>query len=99
MFSPVKIWRNQKKVKKLLGQQGHIVSFTKIYVPPSTFENQAPYAVVVVKLNNGQTTLAQLVDYEQDNLYIGQRVKTILRKTRDPGTEGVIPYGVKFKPI
>lgn len=99
MFSPVKIWRNQKKIKKLLGRTGKIISFTKIYVPPSGFESQAPYIVAIAKLEEGKNYTAQLVDYEEKHLKTGQKIITILRRTRNPGEEGVIPYGIKFKPI
>ena len=99
MLSPVKIWRNQKKIQKLLNIHGKILSWTKIYVPPLGFESQAPYVIVVVKLNSGINYTAQLVDWEEKHLKIGEKVKTVLRRTRDPGEEGVIPYGIKFKPL
>lgn len=99
MLSPVKIWRNQNKVKQLLGQKGKILTFTKVYVPPSGFESQAPYVVVVVRLANGKKYTAQLIDWSEEELKIGQMVISVLRKTKDPGMEGVIPYGIKFKPI
>ena len=99
MISPVKIWRNQKKTQAILGLMGEIVSFTKVYVPPAGFESQAPYVVVVVKLGNGKNYTAQLVDWQEENLAEGQKVKAILRRTRHPGEEGIIPYGIKFKPI
>lgn len=99
MISPVKIWRNQKKIRKILGQKGKILSWTKIHVPPAGFESQAPYVVVVAKLDLDISYTAQLVDWEEKYLFSGQEVIAVLRKTRDPGIEGVIPYGIKFKPI
>ncbi len=99
MISPVKIWRNQKKVKDILGFTGKIISFTQVFVPPLGFEAQSPFIVVIVKLENGNKYTAQLVDWEEKQLSTGQHVKAVLRKTRDPGEEGVIPYGIKFKPI
>lgn len=99
MISPVKIWRNQKKIRALLGREGSIITWTKIYVPPEGFESQAPYVVAIVELADKSHCTAQLVDFEQKHLAIGQKVRTILRKTRNPGSEGVIPYGIKFKPI
>jgi len=100
MISPVKIWRNQKKIRKILGQKGKILSWTKIHVPPAGFESQAPYVVVVVKLElSGCSYTAQLIDCEEKHLFSGQEVIAVLRKTRDPGIEGVISYGIKFKPI
>lgn len=99
MLSPVKIWRGQKKIQKTLDLNGEIISFTRVFTPPSGFESQAPYVVVIVKLNNNSNYTAQLVDWDEKNLKIGQKVKAVLRRTRDPGDEGVIPYGIKFKPL
>lgn len=99
MISPVKIWRNQKKTQTLLGLQGEIISFTKVFVPPSGFESQAPYIVVTAKLENGNKYTAQLADWNENHLQKGQKITTVLRRTRDPGEEGAIPYGIKFKPI
>lgn len=99
MISPVKIWRNQKKIWKLLGLTGSILSWTKIYVPPVGFTNQAPYIVAVVGFNNGLHYTAQLVDWEEKHCHCGQAVRAVLRRTSDPGDEGVIPYGIKFKPV
>lgn len=96
--SPVKIWRGQKKIIKLLGKVGVIESFTVIRVPPVSFEGQAPYPVVLVRLGQ-EKLVGQLVDYREDNLRIGQKVKSVLRRIKEPGDEGIIPYGIKFKPI
>ena len=55
--------------------------------------------VTVVKLDRGGNYTAQLVDWDEKHLNIGQKVTVILRRTQDPGEEGVIPYGIKFKPL
>lgn len=99
MISPVKIWRNQRKIQNKLRLTGEIISFVKIYVPPAGFESQAPYVVAVVQLDRGSKYTAQLVDWDEKQLNLGQKVVIVLRRTRDPGEEGVIPYGIKFKPI
>lgn len=99
MISPVKIWRNQRKIQSQLGLSGKIISYSKVYVPPVGFESQAPYVVVMVKLDTGKNCTAQLVDWGQENIVTGQKVIAILRRTKNPGDEGVIPYGIKFKPI
>jgi uncharacterized OB-fold protein len=51
MISPVKIWRNQKYVKGMIGKTGIIMSWTLIRVPPADFGYQAPYPVVIVRLH------------------------------------------------
>jgi len=95
MQSPVKIWRNQKKAATLLGKTGEILSWTIIRVPPADFVDQAPYPVVLVELENGKRIAAQLVDGE--DIQVGTKVVTIIRRIMQPGTEGVIPYGIRVK--
>ncbi len=96
--SPVKIWRNQKKITSLIGKRGVVESFTIIYVPPSGFESQAPYPVALAAFGSEKIT-AQVVDCKKEDLKIGTKVEVVLRRVKNADREGVIPYGVKFKPI
>ncbi|MBU1326595.1 OB-fold domain-containing protein [Patescibacteria group bacterium] len=99
MLSPVKIWRNQKKIAGLAGKTGRIISWTIVRVPPNGFADQAPYPVAVVELDGGKRIMAQLVDWEDRHVAFGQKVVTTIRRITQPNTEGVIPYGIKVKPI
>lgn len=53
MQSPVKLWRNQRKITNALGKTGTILSWTIIRTPPSRFIDHAPYAVALVDLTGG----------------------------------------------
>jgi uncharacterized OB-fold protein len=97
--SPVKIWRNQKHIANLLGREGTIVSWTVIRVPPGGFSSLAPYPVVVVDLVGDGRITAQLVDWSDEDLIVGKRVKVVVRRICEPTTEGIIPYGIKVKPV
>lgn len=99
MISPVKIWRNQKQITSRLGKTGTIIAWTVIRVPPGGFSDQAPYPVVLVKLNDGTHMTAQLVDWMPEQLSIGQSVVLVVRRVMQPNTDGVIPYGIKVKPL
>jgi uncharacterized protein len=99
MLSPVKIWRNQKKIADLIGITGRIVAFTYIRVPPAEFSNLAPYAVVLVELNDQKRLMLQMVDFASSNLRIGQKIITVIRRVAEPNLDGIIPYYVKAKPI
>lgn len=99
MISPVKIWRRQKEIRKYLDKEGKIISWTKIFITGAGFKKYAPYPVVMVDLNGGIKTYGQLVDWEEKDLVIGKKVKAILRKVREGTADGVIAYGLKFRPI
>jgi len=99
MISPVKVWRRQKEIRKILGKKGKVLIWTKIFTPGSDFKKYAPYPVVLVELENKEKIYGQLVDYEEKDLKIGKDVISILRKVRSSTDEGVIAYGVKFKPL
>ncbi len=96
--TPVKIWRRQKKVASLIGARGEMLLWTIIRVPEKSFVNEAPYPVVIVRLENGKKMIGQLVDWEQKDLKEGGKVVAVLRKTTPENSESVIPYAIKFKP-
>ena len=97
MISPVKIWRRQEDIRKLLGKKGVVISWTKILVPGTHFKSFAPYYVALVELENGERIAAPIVDAGENEVQIGSRVQTTLRKVRQTTEEDVIAYGIKFK--
>lgn len=99
MISPVKIWRRQKVVRARLGHHGKIISWTMIVVPGADFKDVAPYPVAIVELEDGSRAIGQIVDYRKQDLKTGRRVVGILRKVRKPTDDGIIAYGLKFKPL
>ncbi len=76
-----------------------IISWTLVRVPPGDFMDQAPYPVVLVELEGGKRIEAQLVDWNSAHLVFGTKVKTVVRRVMHPDPDGVIPYGIKVKPV
>ncbi|MBI4225793.1 OB-fold domain-containing protein [Candidatus Roizmanbacteria bacterium] len=99
MISPVKIWRRQKEIRGLLSKTGSIITWTLIYVSGKDFKKYAPFPVVMVEFENGKKAVGQLVDYSKEDLKIGGKVISVLRKVRESKAEDVIPYGLKFRPL
>lgn len=97
--TPVKLWRRSKRVASLLGKEGKILNFTYIRVPSREFVKQAPYPVVIVELRSGERMIGQLVDWQKEDLVSGRKVIAILRRITTDDAEGIISYGIKFKPI
>lgn len=83
----------------MLGREGKIVSWTVVRVPPAGFSSLAPYPVVIVELADGKRISAQMVDWTQEDLVFGKKVKVVVRRLSEAPTEGVIPYGIKVKPL
>ncbi len=98
MISPVKIWRRQKVVRDHLGKVGTVLSWTRVMVPGVGFKDVAPYPVVIVEFEGGGRAVGQLVDCDMESVAAGMQVVGVLRKVRKPTEDGVIAYGLKFKP-
>ncbi len=97
--SPVKLWRRNKDTASLIGKIGEILQWTIIRVPAKAFTDQAPYPVVIVKMDNGEKMVGQLVDWKKENLFSGQKVQAVLRRLKTEGKEDAIYYHIKFRPI
>ena len=80
--------------------RGEVYSYTTVYDPPAGFEEQAPYTVALVKLEEGPMVTAQLTDLDEgQKVEIGTPVEMVTRKLRSDGDErGMIVYGYKFRP-
>lgn len=97
--TPVKLWRRGKELPLHIGRMGEVVQWTMIRIPPKAFMDQAPYPVVIVKLENGEMKVGQMVDWEEKHLRSGQKVVAVMRKiVHDEDTSTVIHYGIKFRP-
>lgn len=99
MSSPIKAWREQKKIAQYLNQTGIVLSWSKIYVAPSGFSSDVPYYVGVVKIGENKNLFGQIVDVSKETKLTGLKVKCVYRRQKKPDSEGVIYYGLKFKPI
>lgn len=87
------------QVTRNLSGRGEIYSYTVMYNVPQGFEEQKPYVVALVKLDEGPLVTAQLTDVDHQAVTIGMRVEMVTRKLREDGAEGQIIYGYKFRPI
>ena len=97
MSTPSTIWRSHKELNNYLGKQGKLVVWTKILVAPKGFENQVPYLVGIVQFNNERMHV-QIVDCNESELKINQKMEVVIRKIGKAKSEDVIEYGVKVKP-
>lgn len=94
MVQPIHISTQEQK----LSGKGSIYSFTTLQDVPLGYEDQAPYVVALVKLDEGLMVTAQLTDLAGE-ISIGDRVEMVTRKLTTDGAKGMIVYGYKFRPV
>ncbi|HLE48771.1 MAG TPA: OB-fold domain-containing protein [Patescibacteria group bacterium] len=89
-----------------LPSHGKVLTFTTIYDAPVGYEDQTPYDIAIVELQNdngdpGPFITAQLTDFGDEPVEISTRVEMVTRKIRIDGNSerGLILYGAKFRPI
>lgn len=75
---------------------GEIYSYTVVQEVPSGYEEQSPYYLALVKLDEGTIVTAQLTDVDGE-IHIGDRVEMVTRKLTTEGSKGMIVYGYKFR--
>lgn len=78
--------------------RGEVFSYTTVNNPPEGYQENAPYTVALVKLEEGPLVTAQLTDVDNEDVEIGMPVEMVTRKLRTYGEEGLIIYGYKFRP-
>ncbi len=83
----------------LFSGRGTLYSFTRVTQPPRGFASVGPYAVGMVRLEEGPLVTAQLSDTEGVDLAVGLPVEMVTRKIRDAEEHGFIVYGYKFRPL
>ena len=77
---------------------GQVYSYTTLQDPPEGFEDQAPYTLALIKLDEGPLITAQLTDLDGP-IAIGDRVEMVTRKLTTEGPRGMIVYGYKFRKV
>ena len=89
--------RASKHVPEEMPKKGKVISFTQVFSAPEGFENEAPYFLALIELDNGVIILSQIVDSPSERIVIGAPVKMIFRRVFEDGSQGALAYGFKFK--
>jgi len=77
---------------------GEVYSFTTLQETPEGFDEQAPYMLALVKLDEGPMITAQITDVDEP-VAIGDKVEMVTRKLTTEGARGMIVYGYKFRKV
>jgi uncharacterized OB-fold protein len=78
--------------------RGEVYSFAPVSEAPAGFEENAPYTVALIRLEEGPMVTAQLTDLGEEPARIGLPVEMVTRKLRSDGERGMLVYGYKFRP-
>ena len=79
--------------------RGEVYSYTTLYNAPAGYEEQAPYTVAMVQLEEGPLVTAQLTDIDLKEPEVGMPVEMVTRKLGSEGDRGILIYGYKFRPV
>ena len=82
-----------------LSGRGEVYSFSTMYHAPHGFEDQKPYTIALIKLDDGPMVTAQLTDVAGDEGALGMRGEVGTRKLGGDGPGGQIIYGYKIPPL
>ncbi len=86
------------KMKEIkLNGKGKIVTYSIIHVGPEAFEEQVPYPIAIVELEEGPRVTTQIVDCDIKDVKIGMKVESTFRRIQEDGYTGAIYYGYKFR--
>jgi len=92
--------KSMGKIKeKQLSGKGEVITYSIIHVGPEAFEEQVPYPIAIIQLDEGPRITAQIVDCDINDVKIGMKVEAVFRKIQQDGSTGAIYYGYKFKKI
>ncbi len=82
----------------LLPRTGKVVSYSVVHNGLSNREEELPYAVGLIELDDGTRVVGQIIGIPPENVSIGMRVKFAFRKYGAATNSAVIRYGYKFVP-
>lgn len=103
IFPPRDICPNcgeEAKTQYAFSGKGTVYSYTIMRDAPAGYEENIPYTVAVVALDEGPMVTAQLTDLGEQPVEIGMPVEMVTRKIRQDGDErGMLVYGYKFRPV
>jgi uncharacterized OB-fold protein len=76
---------------------GTVITFTIIRTASEQFEQTTPYALAIIRLDEGPRLTGQVIG-NPDEVRIGMKVRPVFRRIMADGESGVIHYGTKFAP-
>ena len=79
--------------------RGKLYSVTTVYEAPSGHQENTPYKLAIVELEEGPLVTAQLTDLGDAGPEIGMPLEMVIRRLKAEGERGQLVYGYKFRPV
>jgi len=76
---------------------GKLISYTIVHVPHPRFQNEVPYILGVIKLEEGVKLLARIKNVKPEEIKVGMPLKVDFEKTEDEAWPNWVRYF--FKPL
>jgi len=96
-MSSIHIWRKHNQFPVLLGQVGHIITFTHIHAPAIGFESQSPFATGMIELRDGSRVFGQISAIDTHKIESGTPVRAVLRRGSDVPADAAVEYAIKWQ--
>ncbi|MEM2237537.1 MAG: Zn-ribbon domain-containing OB-fold protein [Candidatus Caldarchaeum sp.] len=91
--------RSKRLDEDRLPSKGRLLYYTVVTQAQHGFENNTPYIVGLVEIDDGTQLVGQLTDCDPEDLKPGTVVEPVVRRIRADGDSRLIVYGAKFKPL
>ncbi len=102
-FPPRSVCPECRRIGKLesyqLNGDGTVVSYSTVEVPPEGFEDETPYVLAIIELEEGPMIIGQITDVDPKEVEIGDKVELTFRHVGEDGEKGIIYYGYKFRKV
>jgi uncharacterized protein len=86
-----------KLERYLFSGYGKVLTFTRVHEGMPNFQNQVPYVLALIEVEEGDMILGQIVDCDPFEVEIGKEVEMVFRRLSAEGPSGTIQYGYKFR--
>jgi uncharacterized protein len=77
---------------------GTVVAATTVHHAAPGYEDLVPYALAIVRLDEGSQVTAHITDCDPTQVKPGTKVRKVFRRIQEDGKAGAIHYGTKFTP-
>lgn len=84
--------------EKPVSRVGKVISFSEVHMAQEHREDEVPYVVALIELEDGNRVIGQIVGVPFSKIKTGMKVRYSFRKYGAASDDSVLRYGYKFVP-